>query len=519
MGAGGSGRGFAFFMRAGHDDSQRQDFFKSWLALEPQAAVNALPSSGSEWEKVARSCLTDIARVAPNRVAEIVSRLTKPDDYWDTSVRDAFAIVAETGLDQARRTAEQITGPNRDQALAGVARFWGRSDLNSAIAWAKGLPEGTDRNEIIRAALMGKATVDPAAALEGVGLVPEGGRPGYFACTTGARVLMEAAQTDFDGTVAWLASHPGQIGGREDLYGLVGAVTEKLNADPAGFLSQHATDETLKVMVPAIENALLNGSSGQLGAVWDWLKSQPENDQTGPLKKEVLQCAASSLAFQIIKELPETPEGDQAVKQVAERLLNGGYRLGNIEQMLLEAPNRLHTPIIESAFEFLNARNLYDPQEWAKKLQLLPEADRNSGTEKLAHAWAEQSPDEAIAWAGSLAQGAGQDAAIAAIVSGWAGKDAHGAADWVATMSAGPQRDRSTEALVNAVAEQFPREAWEWATSINNPEERDRAADRVIQVMAQRDPTTARQWIDSGPFTAETKRNLQASLQKPTRSH
>ena len=90
-------------------------------------------------------------------MAEIASQLPKPEDYLGPNVRDAFAILAEGGLESARKAAETVTGPNRDQALAGVAQVWAKSDLNQAIAWAKGLPDGTDRDEIIRAALVGKA--------------------------------------------------------------------------------------------------------------------------------------------------------------------------------------------------------------------------------------------------------------------------------------------------------------------------------------------------------------------------
>jgi len=87
-------------------------------------------------------------------------------------VRDAFAIVAEGNLTSARQASEALTGVSRDQALAGVAMQWAKSDLDAAIAWAKRLPDGTDRDEIIRTALLGKAAVDPVTALDRVGSVP-----------------------------------------------------------------------------------------------------------------------------------------------------------------------------------------------------------------------------------------------------------------------------------------------------------------------------------------------------------
>jgi len=72
-------------------------------------------------------------------------------------VRDAFAILADCGLSSARSAAEAVAGPSRDQALSGVAQIWAKADFNGALAWAKSLPDGTDRDEVIRTALMGRA--------------------------------------------------------------------------------------------------------------------------------------------------------------------------------------------------------------------------------------------------------------------------------------------------------------------------------------------------------------------------
>jgi len=169
--------GLAFFTgkEKGPDATQRQQFLEEWMERDPQRAVDALLAGSSGWESMARESLGKIARKVPSRVAEIAARLPKSDNYWDTSVRDAFAILAESGMSSARKAAEALTGPNREQALSGIARVWAKSDFDGALAWAKKLPEGTDRDEIIRAALLGRAAVDPVAALDGVGLVPPGG--------------------------------------------------------------------------------------------------------------------------------------------------------------------------------------------------------------------------------------------------------------------------------------------------------------------------------------------------------
>jgi len=50
--------------------------------------------------------------------------------------------------------------------------------------------------------------------------------------------------------------------------------------------------------------------------------------------------------------------------------------------------------------------------------------------------------------------------------------------------------------------------------SISDETTRDAAAAKAANAIAARDPATARQLIESGPFTAEMKAQLEASLVK-----
>jgi hypothetical protein len=505
--------GLKFMLGKGPDASQRRQFFEEWLALDAHAAVDALLASDSGWENLARELLVEIARRDPARLAEIVQRLPKSDNDRDGAIRDAFAVVAEGNLNATRAVAEALSGPNRDQALAGVAQAWAKTDFNGAVSWAKALPDGTDREQVLRAALLGVARVNPVAALEAVELVPPGGRQGWFADTTGARVLAEAAKTDYDATVAWLAAHPGRVP-RDDLMGLVNEVTERLNADPAGFLKSHADAGVLPSILPAVENALLNGSGGSRMAVWDWLKTQPESEAIASLQGEVLSSAAwqePDLAFRLVADIPRTKLGDQQIDALADRLLNGGDRIPAFNQLFTQAPERLRQPLIEAAFKYVGNRPLDNPQSWAARLPLLPESSRATGIESIARAWANQTPEEAVSWATSLTPGDAR-VARAAIVTTWAAKDAGGAAAWVASLSPGPDRDRTASSLVLAIMDRYPREAWEWALGIGDATERNNMAGLVAKGMAARDPETARRWIESGPFPPETKKQLQAAL-------
>lgn len=506
--------GLPFFLRKGKDEVQRRQFFEEWLARSPQAAVDALLRGGERWEVMARESLQAIARAAPARLVEVATLLPSPENYWDREVQSAFSILGERDLVSARQAAEAVTGANRQQALAGVAQVWARTDFNAVTAWADGLSGTADRAELVRAALIGQAAVDPLGALDGINQVPPGGRYAHFATTTGARVLAEAAKTDFEVTIGWVSAHLGLLG-REDLEGLAHAVSDRLNVDAASFLDARVADGSLKAIMPALASALLNNASGERASVWEWLKSQPQSDATKELRNRVLSSAAFQdppLALQLVSDIPQTAEGDQQLREVARCLFNGGSVLGRFDSLYEQAPDRLRQPLVESAFSCLSGRTFDDPQKWIGRLALLPESARTTAAESLARAWAAESPEEARTWTASLPPGDAQDSVVAAFTAGWAGQDAPSASEWLASLPQGVQRDRSAQAFAVAVAPTFPMEAWAWATSMADEVVRFQATSDAISHMASRDLISARQWIEAAPFTSENKARLQAAV-------
>jgi RNA polymerase sigma factor (sigma-70 family) len=512
--------GFEFFLGQS-DIVQRQQFFQEWLSLDADGAVNALMGRSSGWVLIARDCLNEIARKVPSRVVEILEHLPKPTGYWDTRVRDAYVIVAEADLKSARTAAEALarSNPHREQILAGVAQTWSKTDLKAAIEWASTLPEairdeGGQHEEIIRAALLGKASVDPVGALDQIGIVPPGGKEIHSASTTGARVLKEAAKADYDATVAWIAAHPGRLGS-EDISGMAGVVTDRLNADPTGFLERHAADNTLAAIMPALGSALLNEGGGQRAIIWEWLKTQPETEATKELQKRVLRTAGwqdSMLALRLAAELPQTAEGGAQIRELAASIFNGGKAMYRFDKLLEQAPEQMRQPLIENAFIYLQEDTLTDPQVWIARLAFLPESSRRRATGQFAEAWAAQAPDEAVAWLNTMPAGATRDVAMHYIITGWAAKDMRGAADWTATLPAGAERDRGAGTLVLALAEKNPTEALEWMMAIGDSTQRERIAAQAAQTMAARNPAAARQWIEAAPFTPEMKAQLRERI-------
>jgi hypothetical protein len=356
--------------------------------------------------------------------------------------------------------------------------------------------------------------------LDQVGIVPPGGKQGYFASTTGARVLQEAVKADFDGTVAWVTAHPGQLS-RDDLLGMAQPVTERLNTDPAGFLTMHLADGSLSAILPAVDSALLNGASAQQGAVWDWLKTQPASEAVKSLREEVINAMAWQdpvKALGLASDLPAGPDGDAEARRLAQSLINGGSMMYRFDGLYSQAPARLQQPLLDTAFSVLHGDNLDDPQNWISRLSLLPAENRASAAQSIARAWAERSPEDAISWIQTMPADDTRRGAAATIASTWAASDPRDAIQWVSSMSPGPERDQSSRAAAFAMSETNPRDAWDLAVTIGDPAQRTEAATHVAKIMAVRDLSTARQWVDSGPFSPDQKAQLQASLSSGTAS-
>lgn len=505
--------GLAFFQKKKRNSEEAQEFFTEWFAVTPDAALNAVLSGEPVESEVARNSLVEIARHFPEKLAELVSRMPEPENFWEAQVRDAFGLIAEQDLRTGRATAEAMSGPNRDQALSGVGRVWGKSNVDDAIVWAKGLPENTDRNEVIRAALFGKASVDPVGAMDLSDIVPPApNKPGYAHITTAGRVLGEAVKADFEATVGWLVAHPTRLA-RNDVMGISGAITDRLNTDPISYLQTWATEGSLPVLLPAIGSALLNRAGGQRDLVWQWLKTQPENDTTRALREEVLNSSAYhdvDTALRLAKELPNLPDAAYYIKELAGRLLNGGNDLHRFDTLYADAPESLKQPLLDEAFRYLSAETI--DEKWINRLANLPESRRLKATESVGRAWASRAPDEAIGWINSLQTTEERAAAAAGAVDGIARKHPSMAADWVASIEPGIEQDRAAGALVKRIAEDCPDEAWQWAGRINDAAERDRVASYVVKEVAERNPSLAAEWLQSGAFTEKAREDLRTAL-------
>lgn len=187
--------------------------------------------------------------------------------------------------------------------------------------------------------------------------------------------------------------------------------------------------------------------------------------------------------------------------------------LGRFDSFMDQAPARLRGPLLDSAFQYLNGENLEDPQKWVSRLPQIPEDQRAGLTARLATAWAQQAPEEAIAWASALPAGDVRSAAVGSAASAWINKDSYGASEWITSLPAGPDKDNASSSLVRVIAADSPAEAWQWALSMSDPSARKDTAVYTLDALQKRDPATARQWLEASSFTAQEKEQIRTALE------
>ena len=479
-------------------------FLREWLRVDPQAAITGMLAGSEKTRANLSGVLSEIANLAPARLAEVVAALPKSDSRWDTTAQDAFAIFAQKDPASARAAAESINGPLRGQALAGVAKAWGEKDGPAALAWTQAMPAGEARDAAMKAVLVGWAKNDPVTALAKIDLVPPGGEENYFASDVGAQVLREAATKDWDATVTWLREHPGKLGS-SSLNGMMGVLGHRLNVDPAGTLRSLA-QSGLPGLTQVLSNSLLNEGYAQHDAIAQWLEQQPANDFTRGVRSALLNALSykePEAAMAWLEKLPDTEENRQFFQQGAMGLLNGGSQMDRFEDLLGKVSPKLRPYLLESGFSFGVGNGHADPVKWLPRLNELPAEQRPHAVSALAGGWAGSDPQAAIAWASALTDSAQREQALGSAVMTWATADIYESSQWVNALPPGKTRDVAAQNVARSLTNSSPEAAWTWALSIQRQENRMNALQLAYMGLRQKDPAIAQQLLQDAKLPAD----------------
>ena len=428
-------------------------FLNEWVRRTGWAAIDSVAEvESSVWNKRMRGFLPELITSlsphlkerSPAEFAGWFQKVAGKNERWDSNIYGSIVNLSAGNLDYARAAALEMSGPSRLQALTATSAVWAERDGEVALQWAQSELTGADRNEAIRGALMGLAKIDPVAALNGISLVPPGADRGFL-MPTPERILSAAAESDFEATVSWLRDHPDAVT-KNATGALNTAIRPRLIADFESFLSQAQRNDTLEVLMPAVEGLLLNDAAVACSDIWNWLRAQKEPSE---LYQKLQQKALSSLAYhepEVAMEVIEqmNREGDSRQQQeVAMRgLFNAGELLGRIEHLLPKASPEVRSTLLSIGFSQLDYENLSNKQRWIDRIPELRPEDRSAAITSLGSAMMGFDQEEAVSLLGRL-DGEPKEDGYQAALKKWSSADDLAALQWLEQQPRGEVRDAS----------------------------------------------------------------------------
>lgn len=492
-----------------HDSGQVTLCLREWLRIDPTGAIAAMQSNPAGLKDSIALLLGEIAESRPDAAPGLAQHVDKKT-AWTHYVRDAFAQLGSANPAGALAEAESLEGPQRTEALAGVAMGWAKIDGEAALDWAQGLDEKLEGKDwILRSLLVGWAQADPGAALDHLAVAPPGGSSLEFANDTGGQVLRAAAKADYEATLAWIARNPGKLG-HEALGGLSEELGARLRADPAATLDIIRDHPTSSDLLPALGSQLLNEGFAHKDAIWDWLERQEDSPFVRETRLRLLRSAAWKEPETAIRWLEESSASldSEEVSQVIVSTFNGGSNLAAVEAVMDRAPEDLREMLLIQSFGYLVSRDAVPLESWIERLDQLPVEERPEASAAVARQLASVDPSQAIAWADSLTDPNQSMKALSGAVASWARMDSYECSEWIAELPGGTRRDHAARALADSIVQAEPDSAWHWAKTIQNPELRTPALQQAFQLMEARDPQTANAWLQDPALPAADRTTL-----------
>lgn len=133
---------------------------------------------------------------------------------------------------------------------------------------------------------------------------------------------------------------------------------------------------------------------------------------------------------------------------------------------------------------------------------------------ELADRWADDDPQAAADWAGSLENEPAAKAAAAASLREWGRGDPTAASAYLNKMEPSPVRDSAIDAFASTIVREDPKAAVIWAGSIGDEEARLSAQVANAQIWNSVDPEAAQAWAKDEGFSPEAQAKI---LEPPPR--
>ncbi|MEM8953820.1 MAG: hypothetical protein AAGD22_06695 [Verrucomicrobiota bacterium] len=480
-----------------------------WLEIDPDAARNHITKNAADYPNLLHTHFEVIASLAPDTLPELASHQDTSAYFGtkDTVVR-AFTTAARAQLAETRSFAEQMQGPKRAEAFAGVASAWAETDPQAAMAWIRELNNGPNKNHAIAGLLAGWAKRDPGAALNQLDLLSHSSDEDYRnQLPLRDEIFRSAAQVDFDATLAFLESKKGSRYSANRLQGVHEAVQKRLLEEGLETLANFRQRKNAKTLARVVADTLGNRfrASDSRSKVWAWLDNQPLDPFTKELATGLIRDyryyndTAALLSW--LKTKPEFLEPDSHgnanhISFCAKALVRDCNDFARFEELQIDIPKVLQEKAAAAFWQnwssgggpiepLLSRLNEFDPET------------QSQATKWIAKRKAEVDLAAAVSWANGLPLDKQRVPAFEMIAEEWAKVDSHACSNWITSLTRGRERDAAILALIRESARDDPASALEWADEFETDEKRTSAIEMVLRTWSRSDPYHALVSLDS----------------------
>ena len=256
-------------------------------------------------------------------------------------------------------------------------------------------------------------------------------------------------------------------------------------------------------LMPALNSQIMNDGYAEKDAIWKWLAEQSQSEMVHDTRMQLLHTASRKDPELAMAWLEETGERLSAREnaQVISSMLSQWSNFASIESLIDAAPESIREELIMQAFHRLPSNDVSTLDVWKDRIDELPAGKQGQASASIANRLADVDPQQAIAWADSLASTEQSVQALSAAVTRWAGADSYECSHWISSLPEGIRRDHATQAMINTIAKAEPDSAWAWAKTIDNPGLRAKSLKMAFTMMESRDAQAARTWLEDSSIT------------------
>ena len=480
--------GFDFFRKRKDGEWRREEawktaFLEEWLKTDSSGAIAGVKATGKKWGSHFDNVAIVLAQQAPDFFIDHLDEISL-SNAGVSARKEALLILAEHDFVALREAAVAVNSPLRALGIGKAVQVWAAQDWRQAMDWVLAY-NGKDEEDVLDAALIGLATVDPVNTLR------EGGEHLISNRMSASDYIATAGAQDLDGTLSWYFENLSKGIHTYD-SAMRPVVSNALSKDPIAFLNRLESLEQFETLAPVFDRMLVGDYDFfyRWQEISRWLNARPESKSKIQLSRVLAETLASQdppAALQFVDGVTDLELRSRLRKKVAEEI---------VDSPSLDAANyyRSRYPEWSRAFTLAafkhwrpSARNtavLDYPLElghWTAALEELDGGDFRDATVSLAKAYLPLEPTAALNWVQSIPEeqmtSQRRELTFRRAFANWLWNDEIEALDWSLKEELGPYHDSCADEVVTYLGyRKTPlEEVWPWFESISEARARKKA--------------------------------------------